>query len=77
MQVEVLASAMGTTRSRFATETTRKGYGMFSQQEHASLQTQLLARLATVEPDGRPGFSHAKAEGDRTEQAAQNPEEVF
>ena len=27
---------------------------MFSQQEHAYLQTQLLARLATVEPDGQP-----------------------
>ncbi len=32
----------------------RKGYQMFSQQEHAYLQTQLLARLATVEPDGQP-----------------------
>src|SRR5258708_19593253 len=27
---------------------------MFSQQEHTYLQTQLLARLATVEPDGQP-----------------------
>jgi pyridoxamine 5'-phosphate oxidase family protein len=27
---------------------------MFSQQEQAYLQTQLLARLATVEPDGQP-----------------------
>ena len=27
---------------------------MFSQQEHAYLQTQLLARLATVEPGGQP-----------------------
>ncbi len=27
---------------------------MFSQQEQAYLQTQLLARLATIEPDGQP-----------------------
>lgn len=27
---------------------------MFSQQEQAYLQTQMLARLATVEPDGQP-----------------------
>lgn len=32
----------------------RKGSYMFSQQEQAYLQTQLLARLATVEPDGQP-----------------------
>src|SRR5260370_39778800 len=32
----------------------RKGSCMFSQQEHTYLQTQLLARLATVEPDGQP-----------------------
>lgn len=37
---------------------------MFSQQEHAYLQTQPLARLATVEPDGQPDADVAGFEFD-------------
>ena len=37
---------------------------MFSQQEQAYLQTQLLARLATVEPDGQPDVDVAGFEFD-------------
>jgi pyridoxamine 5'-phosphate oxidase family protein len=37
---------------------------MFSQQEQAYLQTQLLARLATIEPDGQPDVDVAGFEFD-------------
>src|SRR5260370_8268910 len=37
---------------------------MFSQQEQAYLQTQMLARLATVEPDGQPDVDVAGFEFD-------------
>lgn len=39
---------------------------MFSQQEHAYLQTQPLARLATVEPDGQPDVDVVGFEFDGT-----------
>src|SRR5260370_13749377 len=42
----------------------RKGSCMFSQQEQAYLQTQVLARLATVEPDGQPDVDVAGFEFD-------------